>query len=175
MVVRKLYLLNRISKWRASLFLAAKQRRTPSQFASGFPLPEWRRKTAFFSSAFGAFAELGRTISQSLPTVRKAVFDGEIVCADRKGRPQFKDLLFHKGNPCFFAFDLLHDGKDRRLDALVERKQNLRRLLVSLSKHSRIKYADHFDGLGSRLFERICALDLEGILRSTKAADMKRG
>jgi ATP-dependent DNA ligase len=62
-------------------------------------------------------AELGRSISKSLPRVRKAILDGEIVCVDRKGHPQFKDLLFHKGNPCFFAFDLLHDGKDRRLDA----------------------------------------------------------
>ena len=118
--------------------------------------------------SFASFAELGRSIAQSLPTVRKAVLDGEIVCVDRKGHPQFKDLLFHKGNPCFFAFDLLHDGKDRRLDALIERKQNLRRLLTSLSKHSRIKYADHFDGLGSCFFQRVCALDLEGVVAKYK-------
>ncbi len=86
--------------------------------------------------AFAAFAELGGSISLALPTVGKAVLDGEIVCVDRKGRPQFKDLLFHKGNPCFFAFDLLHNGKDRRLDALVERKQELRRLLSAVPKHS---------------------------------------
>ena len=43
------------------------------------------------------------------------VVDGEIVCLDRRGRPQFNDLLFHRGEPCFFAFDLLmSDGKDLR-------------------------------------------------------------
>ncbi len=90
--------------------------------------------------AFAAFAELGRSIAQSLPTVRKAVLDGEIVCVDRKGHPQFRNLLFHKGNPCFFAFDLLHDDKDRRLDALVERKQELRRLLSAVPEHSPLQY-----------------------------------
>ncbi len=119
--------------------------------------------------AFAAFAELGRTISQSLPTVRKAVLDGEIVCVDHEGRPQFKDLLFHKGNPCFFAFDLLHDGKDRRLDALVERKQELRRLLSAVPAHSPLHYADHIEGQGSALFARICDLDLEGIVAKDKS------
>src|ERR1700733_8180649 len=37
----------------------------------------------------------------------KTVIDGEIVCVDKRGRPQFRDLLFHKGQPRFFAFDLL--------------------------------------------------------------------
>ena len=42
-----------------------------------------------------------------LPNVR-AVIDGEICSLDRRGRPQFKNLMFHRGNPpCFFAFDLL--------------------------------------------------------------------
>src|SRR6202022_2103199 len=29
----------------------------------------------------------------------KTVLDGEIVCLDRRGRPQFNDLLFHRGEP----------------------------------------------------------------------------
>ncbi len=42
------------------------------------------------------------------------------VCLDRKWRPQFIDLLFRRGKPCFFAFDLLYaDGKDWRRDSLV--------------------------------------------------------
>jgi ATP-dependent DNA ligase len=41
------------------------------------------------------------------PTAGKTVIDGEIVCLDKRGRPQFNDLLFHRGEPCFFAFDLL--------------------------------------------------------------------
>lgn len=116
---------------------------------------------------FATFSELGRSIAEALPGIN-AVLDGEVVCLDRKGRPQFKDLLFHKGTPCFYAFDLLHDGKDRRLDSLVERKQELRRLLRSASKNSRLQYADHVAKFGSALFERVCDLDIEGIVAKYK-------
>jgi hypothetical protein len=53
-------------------------------------------------------------------TTRDAVLDGEIVCLDSEGHPQFRDPLFHRADPCFFAFDLLaSNGKDLRLSALV--------------------------------------------------------
>ena len=56
---------------------------------------------------FASFSALAESISDSLPNVR-AVIDGEICSLDRRGKPQFKNLLFHRGNPpCFFAFDLL--------------------------------------------------------------------
>ena len=41
--------------------------------------------------------------------------DGEIVCLAAEGRPQFYDLLRHRGDPVFYAFDLLWlDGEDLR-------------------------------------------------------------
>jgi hypothetical protein len=41
------------------------------------------------------------------------MLDGEIACVDAKGRPRFKDLLFRRKEPRFFAFDLLHlNGND---------------------------------------------------------------
>src|SRR5437899_13008532 len=53
---------------------------------------------------FASFADLGKQIAAALPNVR-AVIDGEICSLDRRGRPQFKNLLFRRGNPpCFFAF-----------------------------------------------------------------------
>src|SRR6201984_1798364 len=56
---------------------------------------------------FASFADLEKLISAGLPDTR-AVIDGEICSLDKKGRPQFRDLLFHRGNyPCFLAFDLL--------------------------------------------------------------------
>ena len=72
---------------------------------------------------FASFSGLAESISDSLPNVR-AVIDGEICSLDRRGRPQFKNLLFHRGNPpCFFAFDLLTcDGKDLRTERLLDRK-----------------------------------------------------
>jgi hypothetical protein len=68
----------------------------------------------------------------------KTVLDGEIVCLDNFGRPQFNNLLFHKAEPCFFAFDLLmSDGKDLRTERLSDLKQQLRRLLSRIvAKHS---------------------------------------
>src|SRR5690242_2665581 len=69
---------------------------------------------------FASFSALAESISDSLPNVR-AVIDGEICSLDRRGRPQFKNLLFRRGNPpCFFAFDLLTcDRKDLRPERLL--------------------------------------------------------
>ena len=76
---------------------------------------------------FGSFTELGKRIAESLPD-ESAVLDGEIVCLDRSGKRQFTDLLFHRGDPCFIAFDLLiRDGKNLGGEALMDRKQELRR------------------------------------------------
>jgi len=94
----------------------------------------------------------------------KTVLDGEIVCVDDHGRPQFRDLLFHRGEPAFFAFDLLlSDGKDIRSERLTDRKQELRRLLSGLPT-SRFLYADHIEREGIALFKRVCEMDLEGIV-----------
>jgi len=92
------------------------------------------------------------------------LLDGEIVCLDKRGKPQFRDLLFHRGEPCFFAFDLLMtNGKDFRTEKLTDRKQELKRLLSKIPE-SRMRYADHVEHYGTALFERVCKLDLEGIV-----------
>jgi len=78
---------------------------------------------------FASFSALAKSISDSLPNVR-AVIDGEICSLDRRGRPQFKNLMFRRNPPCFFAFDMLTcDGKDLRTERLLDRKQELRRRL----------------------------------------------
>src|SRR5215472_14909589 len=63
---------------------------------------------------FKSFSDL----NLALPLERRAkraVLDGEIVCLDRKGNSQFKNLLFRRGEPRFYAFDLLScDGKELR-------------------------------------------------------------
>ena len=50
---------------------------------------------------FSAFSELEKLIETTLPT-ENVVLDGEIVCVEDAGKSQFKDLLFRRGNPCFF-------------------------------------------------------------------------
>src|SRR5438309_10618323 len=97
---------------------------------------------------FASFSALAESISDSLPNVR-AVLDGEICSLDRRGRPQFENLLFRRGNPpCFFAFDLLTYGKDLRTERLLYRKQELRRLLAR-SSDSVLKYTEYIDGCGN--------------------------
>ena len=39
--------------------------------------------------------------------VKNAVLDGEIVYLDQTGRGIFKDVLHRRGEPIFYAFDLL--------------------------------------------------------------------
>jgi len=111
---------------------------------------------------FNSFADLCKGLS--LPLAGKTVLDGEIVCLDKRGRPQFRDLLFHRGEACFFAFDILmSDGKDLRTEKLTDRKQELRRLLSKIPP-SRMRYADHVEQHGTALFQRVCEMDLEGIV-----------
>jgi bifunctional non-homologous end joining protein LigD len=104
------------------------------------------------------------------PSPLPTVIDGEICSLDRRGRPQFKNLLFRRGNPpCFFAFDLLTcDGKDLRTERLTDRKQELRRLLAKTSPPFPLRYAEHVEGSGTALFRRVCELDLEGIVAKQK-------
>jgi bifunctional non-homologous end joining protein LigD len=118
---------------------------------------------------FAYFADLERLISAGLPDTR-AVIDGEICSLDKRGRPQVRDLLFHRGNyPCFLAVDLLiRDGKDCRRERLLDRKQELRRVLNG--SDARIQYVDYVDGAGIPLFEQICKHDLEGVVAKQKNA-----
>ena len=119
---------------------------------------------------FASFPELRKHIETCRPSTNLTVLDGEIVCVDRKGKPQFKDLMFHRGDPCFFAFDvLISDGKECRTDRLTDRKHELRRLLKRLRPDSRLRYAEHIDDFGTILFRRICELDLEGIVAKNKS------
>jgi bifunctional non-homologous end joining protein LigD len=110
---------------------------------------------------FNSFTELRKQLSPST-SAGKTVVDGEIVCLDKKGKPQFRDLLFHRGEPCFIAFDLLaSDKRDLRSEKLTDRKQELRRVL---SRFPGVRYADHVERYGTALFQRVYEIDLEGIV-----------
>ena len=122
-------------------------------------------------NSFASFSDLADSIAASLPFVQDAVLDGEIVCLDKRDRPQFKNLLFRRGEPRFFVFDLLWNaGKDHRLDSLMDRKQELKRLMSRVPLTAPIRFADHVERSGVALFERICKLDLEGVVAKYKHA-----
>jgi bifunctional non-homologous end joining protein LigD len=63
----------------------------------------------------------------------------------------------------YFAFDLLWlDGKDLRTLPLLRRKAFLKRILPPRSAH--LLYVCHLKGKGRWLYQRVCELDLEGIV-----------
>ena len=115
--------------------------------------------------SFNSFADLRQSIPSELPHEGQTVLDGEIVCLDKRGRPQFRELLFHRAEPYFCAFDLLMDnGRDLRMERLTDRKHELRRLLSKLPASPRLRYVDHVEQYGTALFHRVCKMDLEGIV-----------
>lgn len=119
-------------------------------------------------NTFKSFPDLSRTIPAELGA-QSAIIDGEIVCLDEHGKSQFEDLLFHRGEPRFCAFDLLWaDGADLRCLPLIERKCRLAAVMPSAG--SRLLYCDHIEGDGEGLFRLACENDLEGIVAKHKYA-----
>jgi hypothetical protein len=125
------------------------------------PMPLRRGRDAFDHPDWGLRVKVRRF--RALVVIQPG--RGEIVCLDRRGRPQFKNLLFRRGDPCFYAFDaLMIDEKDLRRERLIDRKQELRRLLARVPVASPLKYADHVDRFGTALVQRVCDMDLEAIV-----------
>jgi bifunctional non-homologous end joining protein LigD len=118
------------------------------------------------ANEFRSFPLLNESLASALGS-RSAVLDGEIVCLDRRGKPQFKDLLFRRGEPRFVAFDLLRlDSEDLRYTPLIERKAKLRALIGNNTQ--RLLYCEHVETEGEKLFALACKKDLEGIVAKGK-------
>ncbi len=93
-------------------------------------------------NVYRRFTELAAAIHVELDC--QAILDGEIVCLDDAGRPQFYDLLRRRGQPVFYAFDLLQlDGEDLRSRPLIQRKELLRRIIPE--QPSVLLYASHIE------------------------------
>ena len=92
---------------------------------------------------------------------------------DKNGVSQFYQLLVGKGEPIYYAFDLLWlDGEDLRNQPLIERKKRLARLVKS-SGSKRLLYAQHIEREGKRFFAEICSRDLEGIVAKRRMSIYK--
>jgi bifunctional non-homologous end joining protein LigD len=114
---------------------------------------------------------------------RRCVLDGEIVSLDPSGKPQFRDLLFRRAEPLFYAFDILWDehartdddeenrrfqnGEDLRYLPLIDRK--LRLHAVVPKRGERLLYCDHIDAGGEGLFRLACEYDLGEIVAKLKS------
>jgi len=117
---------------------------------------------------FKRFLPLNEALS-TLP-VKNAILDGELVCIDDQGRSLFNQLLFRRGQPYFYAFDLLWlNGQDLRSLRLIERKESLKKLIMR-SKSPSLLYADHVDGYGIDFFRMVCEKNLEGIVAKHRSS-----
>jgi len=108
------------------------------------------------------FATLSDQIAASLD-VSDAILDGEVIAADETGRPQFYDLLWDTRTPAYVSFDVIWlNGADLRPLPLIERRRHLQNILPKGS--AILSEALSVMGRGRRLFELMCAHDLEGIV-----------
>jgi bifunctional non-homologous end joining protein LigD len=108
--------------------------------------------------------------------VRSAILDGEVVVLLPDGRTSFQALQqTFSGRPpgplVYFVFDLLeHDGKDLRRLPLLDRKERLAGLLRGRGGDQQvIRYSEHVQGQGEKVFTKACKAGLEGII--SKRAD----
>jgi bifunctional non-homologous end joining protein LigD len=105
-----------------------------------------------------------------------AVLDGETVVLDEKGATSFADLqvAFQEGAKVhlnYFAFDLLHlDGHNLRNLPLLKRKDLLDKLIAPLDDKSPIRYSEHFEADGKKVFDEACNLGAEGIISKLASA-----
>jgi bifunctional non-homologous end joining protein LigD len=119
-------------------------------------------------NTFKSFPGLCEGLARDLKG-RRCVLDGEIVCIDPDGKPQFRDLLFRRAEPVFYTFDILWDeharsdeeeetckfrnGEDLRYLLLIDRKLRLRAVVPK--RGERLLYCDHIDADGEGLAEAI--------------------
>lgn len=108
------------------------------------------------------------------------ILDGEIVILDSQSRSQFQLLQNYKKNQdsnlFYYVFDLLYlDGHDLRALPLLERKAMLEQLLAPMH-NTHIRYSDHIENYGKKLFKEAQKMGLEGIIakKSLSSYEMQR-
>jgi bifunctional non-homologous end joining protein LigD len=133
----------------------------------------------------------GKDWTEKFPSLRaaceelalsNAIIDGELVALDAKGVSHFQDLQgsLKDGRDAalvYYAFDLLHDGKDLRDRPLLERKSRLRELL---ERHGdgldgRIRFSAHVVGQGPEFFENAGKVGLEGTIAKRGSSPYRGG
>lgn len=119
------------------------------------------------------YSRNGSNVTKNYPSIalalaktrRRAVFDGELVALDNKGRSRFQLLQNARQGKtplCYYAFDLLFlDGKDLRRLPLLERKHLLR---SALPRSTTIRFSKHVTRYGVRAFRAAERRGLEGIM-----------
>jgi bifunctional non-homologous end joining protein LigD len=132
-------------------------------------------------NTFKRFTSLCEGLARDLKG-RRCVLDGEIVCLNPDGKPQFRDLLFRRAEPLFYAFDILWDehantddeqenqrfrnGEDLRYAPLIDRKLRLHAVVAEERRPSSLLRSHR--RRWRRLFRLAREQDLEGIVAKCK-------
>lgn len=130
-------------------------------------------KVKLYSRNHQDFTKAYSSIVESLKDLgHDAVLDGEVVAVDKKGKAQFQLMQEAKKSNeiqlIYYAFDLLYlDGYDLRDLPLLDRKALLEKLLP---EKSNLKYSDHIEEHGLKVFEFAKKKGLEGILAKRKGS-----
>jgi bifunctional non-homologous end joining protein LigD len=135
--------------------------------------------------ATAAFPALARSLA-ALP-YESLVMDGELVVPDDTGRPSFQRLQERarltraadiaratvEQPASLFLFDLLAvEGFDVRPLPLAERKRFLRRIVPAVGA---LRFLEHFDAEGEKVFEQVTKMGLEGIVGKRADAPYRAG
>jgi bifunctional non-homologous end joining protein LigD len=139
----------------------------------------WTRSGQDWTERFSPIARA----AASLP-VKQAILDGEVVVVDAQGISDFQALqnVLKSGGKerlLYYLFDLIHcNGFDLSHAPLIERKNLLRQILAGTgTETSPLRYSDHIQGEGERVFQHACRFALEGIVskRADSSYVAKRG
>ncbi len=107
--------------------------------------------------------------------VDSAILDGEMVVLDDEGRSDFQSLQalvkdHQTADPVYFVFDLpFCNGIDLRQTPLLERKDQLQKILENSKLAPLINFSEHVQGDGTAVVGKACEMALEGIV--SKRAD----
>jgi ATP-dependent DNA ligase len=103
------------------------------------------------------------------------IIDAEVVHLSPDGVPDFDALHSRMAdeNAVALAFDLLLAGDDIRRQPLIERKKELQWVLRNA--RDGIQYVEHTEGDGTKMFEAVCKLGLEGIVSKRRGSFYRSG
>jgi bifunctional non-homologous end joining protein LigD len=138
------------------------------------------RRGRIVTAQFPELAQLAARIQ-----MKEALLDGEAVVLDERGRPDFSRLqqrmgvehpsaaLLSEAPVVYYVFDILHaDGYDLRATPLAERKDFLRRMLLS---EDPLRYSSHVAGEGEALYRLARERGLEGIVAKHARSPYRAG
>lgn len=102
------------------------------------------------------------------------IIDAELVACDTDGKPDFQGLMRKDANLCIWCFDLLElDGEDLRARPLLERKDKLREVLITIDD-DRIRYSEEFPD-PVKLLAVVEKMGLEGVVSKRATAPYRSG